>query len=177
MIEHLDGVGDADACLARLAASRGELLSILAVLSDDQFVWRPDQEVWSAGMIAHHIGMVEKGTARIVRMLGVASQRGTQLQVQVPQGRRREDGRMIAPASVTPPADAARRDIMDLLSISRMELLQAIGEHRSDLEGAATMDHPFYGPLTGLGWLRMITVHEEWHVEQLRRVQETAPSH
>ncbi|HVZ39494.1 MAG TPA: DinB family protein [Candidatus Kapabacteria bacterium] len=177
MIDHLDGVGDADVCLARIAASRGELLSILAGLSDGQFHRRPDEEAWSAGMIAHHVGMVEKGTARIVQMLGVASQRGTQLQVQVPQGRRREDGRMIAPASVTPPADAARPEIMEMLSTSRMALLQAIGEHRPDLEGTATMDHPFYGPLTGLGWLRMITVHEEWHVEQLRRVQQTAPSH
>lgn len=169
MIEDLAAVGDADACLAQLDRSRATLVAILGSLDDERLATKAGDGGWSAAQVAEHVAIVERGSARIIRALAAAVERGVPPAIQPPPGVRTADGRMMAPAAAMPGEGLPRAELLAMLAAAREELRAMTAAHAATLDGAMTISHPFYGGLNGLGWLRMAATHERHHVEAMER--------
>lgn len=161
--------GDPDSCLAQLDSSRDRILALVTPLDDTAFFHRPDEETWSVAMVLEHIAMAESSAARTIRALARVANGGSLPAFHVEPGRRRPDGRPIAPDIVTPKGEMSREAVMAKLSDARESLHHQVREGRDLLDHEVTVPHPFFGDLNGLGWLRMAAYHEPSHIDQIDR--------
>jgi hypothetical protein len=168
MYPDLATMGSLDDCLRSLDESRTELRTLLDGLDDAAFARRSGGEEWSAAQIAEHIALAEQSAAKVIRFLRNASDRPLPSRP-VEEGKRREDGRAIAPQMVTPGGELSRAEVLAALDDARDMLVHQTSESRAVIDAGSTFPHPFLGQLTALGWLQMMAWHEPHHIQQLRR--------
>ncbi len=165
--EKLAGNPGVAECLAALEVSRRELLALLDGASDEALARRPAPDEWSAAMTAEHLALVEGSVARAIRYLRSVALRGETRQVTVEPGAMSAAGRPIAPPLVTPKGEMSRQEVLAALDASRAGLLDQVEAGRETIDDPASLPHPFFGPLNGLGWLRMAAFHEPHHMNQI----------
>jgi hypothetical protein len=168
MYPDLATMGDLDACLHSLEGSRAELLGLLDEVDDATFSRQSGNGGWSAAQIAEHIALSERSAAKVIRFLRNAGDRPLPTRP-VEEGKRREDGRAIAPQMVTPQGQLTRAEVLATLDDARGSLVHETTQSRAVIDAAPTFPHPFMGQLTALGWLQMMAWHEPHHIQQLRR--------
>jgi hypothetical protein len=168
MYPDLATMGDLDACLHSLDESRAELRSLLGEIDDAMFTHHSGNGEWSPAQIAEHIALAERSAAKVIRFLRNAGDRPLPTRP-VEEGKRREDGRAIAPQMVTPTGELTRAEVLAALDDARGSLVDESTRSRAVIDAGPTFPHPFMGQLTALGWLQMMAWHEPHHIQQLRR--------
>jgi hypothetical protein len=168
MYSNLASIGDLDACLHSLDQSRVELRTLLDSLDDAAFLHKSDSDTWSPAQIAEHIALAERSAAKVIRFLRNAGNRQIPARP-VEEGRRREDGRAVAPDMVTPTGELSRAEVLAALDDARGSLVRESTQSRAVIDAGPAFPHPFAGQLTALGWLRLMAAHEPHHIKQLRR--------
>lgn len=170
----LASLGDVDECIDRLTRSRQGLLLLLDGVDDDILFRREDPESWSAGMVAEHVARAEHSAGRAIRWLRRRAE-GEDLKAPDPRpGIRRADGRPVSPDLVAPRGGISREELLAMLDSSRRLVIEVVAEGRTLLDAPFTLHHPFFGELTGLGWLRMAAYHEPHHLAQVRSLLRSA---
>lgn len=113
-------------------------------------------------MFLEHVALVEESTSRVMRRLRRIGQ-GEVLPPVSAQPGEMVSGRPQAPEGVRPKGGLSREEVRALLARARATLLA----EAEQLDGANphTFPHPFFGPLTALGWLRAAAYHEAHHLE------------
>ncbi len=160
----LEVYGGLEEVLAHLAQSRKALLELLQRV-DPAWLQRPLRPgAWTPLMVAEHIARVEDSTARVLRRLWRERQGERLPPVPFVPGEFK-DGRPQAPGPVRPQGGMGLGEVLELLARARGFLLEEA--QRLDPHHPATFPHPFFGPLTGLGWLRAAAYHEAHHLKAL----------
>ncbi len=160
--------GGVDECLRHLDESRRELLELLGDVDESTMTHRPDDETWSIAMIAEHIALAEMSAAKVIRLLRRGADAASFAKRPVEPGRRRPDGRAIAPALTEPTGRLGRADVHARLADARGLLLEVVASGEHPIDRDAHFPHPFFGALNGLGWLQMAAYHEHHHLQQIR---------
>lgn len=101
-MEALEPLG-AEECLARLEASRLELLRLLEGMSDERLFRRPGPGRWSPAEVAEHIALVEESAGKVIRRLRKVALGEAEPFPPAPPGQTRPDGRRLAPSAVLNP--------------------------------------------------------------------------
>jgi len=167
-VEALEPLG-AEECLARLEASRLELLRLLEGMSDERLFRRPGPGRWSPAEVAEHIALVEESAGKVIRRLRKVALGEAEPFPPAPPGQTRPDGRRLAPSAVEPKGGLSRPELLAFLRVVRERLVAEVkesGEKR--LAHPPTYGHPFLGELTGLGWLQTLVYHERHHLRQMQ---------
>lgn len=108
-------------------------------------------------MFLEHVALVEESTSRVMRRLRRLGQ-GEVLPPVPAQPGEMVGGRPQAPEGVRPKGGLSREEVRALLEKARATL-SAEAEHLDEAN-----PHPFFGPLTALGWLRAAAYHEAHHL-------------
>ena len=160
----LEDYGTWEEALRRLEESRKALLLRLRG-ADPSWLTTPLREgAWTPLMVAEHVALVEDSTARVLRRLRRVAAGENLPPVPFVPGEFKE-GKPQAPEPVQPKGGLSLEEVLALLERARGFLLEEA--QRADPDNPATFPHPFFGPLTALGWLRAALYHEEHHLKAL----------
>jgi hypothetical protein len=162
--------GDVEQCVERLDGSRRDLLALVDGVGDEILFRQPTSEVWSVGLIAEHIARAEDSAARAIRWLRRRANGEELTPPPARPGTLRSDGRPLAPSLVEPRGGMSREEIVSMLDSSRRFMIEQAIESGPLLDASFTLFHPFFGELTGLGWVRVAAFHEPHHLKQARNV-------
>jgi len=176
MISDLASYGSAEDCLRSLSDSRLTLLTAMESVDDESLYRRAGDDVWSLAMIADHVARSEASGARVIRMLRRVADSAHVRRDAAEVGRRRPDGRAIAPTMTEPDPHATREEVLMSLESARRSLVDFVLSGDYPLERDVTYPHPFFGDLNALGWLCSMAYHERHHLEQFSR-QRATPTH
>jgi hypothetical protein len=161
---NLDACGNKEEVLARLAQSRQALLAHLRGAEPSWLTAPLRPGAWTPLMVAEHVALVEDSTARVLRRLRRVAAGENLPPVPFVPGEFKE-GKPQAPEPVQPKGGLSLEEVLALLERARGFLLEEA--EKADPDNPATFPHPFFGPLTALGWLRAALYHEEHHLRAL----------
>jgi hypothetical protein len=161
---NLDAYGNKEEVLARLAQSRQALLAHLRGAEPSWLTVPLRPGAWTPLMVAEHVALVEDATARVLRRLRRVAAGENLPPVPFVPGEFKE-GKPQAPEPVRPKGGLSLEEVLALLERARGFLLEEA--EKADPDNPATFPHPFFGPLTALGWLRAALYHEEHHLKAL----------
>jgi hypothetical protein len=161
-----------------LQQTRDDLLAALEPATDAQWSFRPGAHRWSIGLIAEHLGLVER------RLFG---------QVELALEREANPGWQAATAGKDTLIDTMLRDrgttrdapklVVPTGTVGRDEALRLFQERRArslsfaktttDPMKAHTLDHhrPAYGTLNAYQWLLYIPLHTQRHIQQIAEIK------
>lgn len=140
--------------LARLLkpedATRRVLIPRLSGLEDSS-------RYWSVAMTLEHLVIVDSAVARVIEALvaGVVPQRETST----------------ADVKPSPTTDITAIDRFETTARGYLARVEAI----PDLRTKVSYRHPWFGPLSGLGWHRMAALHHRIHRKQVERIIRLLP--
>ncbi len=161
---NLEAYGSKEEVLARLFQSREALLARLREAEASWLATPLRPGAWTPLMVAEHVALVEESTARVLRRLRRVAAGENLPPVPFVPGEFKE-GKPQAPEPVQPRGGLSLEEVLALLTKARAFLLEEA--ERADPHNPATFPHPFFGPLTALGWLRAALYHEEHHLKAL----------
>jgi len=160
----LEDYGSWEEALRRLEESRKALLLRLRGAGPDWLSTPLREGAWTPLMVAEHVALVEESTARVLRRLRRVASGESLPPVPFVPGEFKE-GKPQAPEPVRPKGGLSLGEVLALLERTRGLLLEEA--EKADPHNPATFPHPFFGPLTALGWLQAALYHEEHHVKAL----------
>jgi len=152
---------------------RGETLSLLSGLTEEQFSRKAGEE-WSAAQILHHIVMAEIGTSKVIRK-SIKSAAGT-----LPPYPADDSGLEVrklpkpvgayqAPEAVRPEDPPAKDDLLRLARETREQTAASFALLATVDPRAATFLHPLVGDRNLYEWpVVTVLMHERDHQEQIR---------
>ena len=163
---------------------RQQLMAGVENLSQTQFDFRADKEVWSIGEILDHLYLSESGVAKIIKMnVSRAAKSDTVTQesgagdwaTSLDQYKIENATRKLkAMEQIVPRAGLLKNEILDSLSRSRAELVEA-AQSAADYDFAQmNFPHPLLGALNLYQWIRFIGKHELRHLNQIEAVKHDA---
>ncbi|WP_117237697.1 DinB family protein [Thermus sediminis] len=161
---NLEAYGDKEEALAHLAQSRQALLARLRGAEASWLSTPLRPGAWTPLLVAEHVALVEDSTARVLRRLRRLAAGESLPPVPFVPGEFR-DGKPQAPEPVRPKGSLSLEEVLVLLEKARSFLLEEA--RLLDPHNPATFPHPFFGPLTALGWLRAAAYHEAHHLKAL----------
>jgi len=152
---------------------RGETLSVLSGLTEEQFSRKAGEE-WSAAQILHHVLMAETGTSKVIRK-SIKSAAGTLPPYPADDSglavRKLEKplGAYQAPEAVRPEDPPAKDDLLRLARETREQTAASFAMLATVDPRAATFPHPLFGDVNLYEWpFVTVLMHERDHQEQLR---------
>ena len=161
-----------------LEQTRDEFLAAVEMVTEDQWHFRPASGAWSIGLIAEHLGLVERGLfSRVEQALAREANPawetvtgGKDALVRTMLADR--DIRREAPAAVVPTGTIARDEALRRFAERRARSL-AFAETTAEPLRAHTLDHhrPVYGALNAYQWLLYIPLHNQRHIAQIREIK------
>jgi uncharacterized damage-inducible protein DinB len=166
--EILGRFGDTASCLKHLERTRRELVQLIESLSDEQLHKRPGSDIWSPAEVLEHVLLVEESVGKIIRRLRKVALGAAEPFPSLPAGQTRPDGRPLAPPAMQPKGGLSRTELQERLQAVRTRLLDEVAESGERLPNPPTYKHPFFGDLTGLGWLQTVVYHERHHLRQIQ---------
>lgn len=167
--------------LARLAETRAQLVATLEPLSDAQWIWTPDEVVWSAALLAEHLAVVDFGTSRLLterfdtlEEVSYTSEQQAKKDAMIPVAVANRGVKIEAPAFVRPKNRfATRAECMAKLLGARDAIVQAVQTHGDRLR-TRSAPHPALGSLDGLQWALFSAEHGARHMAQFVELRSLA---
>ncbi|MCH7747853.1 MAG: DinB family protein [Acidobacteria bacterium] len=161
-----------------LQQTRDDFLATVTPVTDAQWDFRPGLDRWSIGLIAEHLGLVERGLfGRIERALeGDANpdwQAATAGKDELIEKMLRDRGTpRRAPERVVPIGTVGREEALRIYRERRARSL-AFAETTADPLRTHTVDHhrPVFGTLNGYQWLLYIPLHNQRHIQQIEEIK------
>lgn len=162
--------------LALCESTRGELLSLLAVSTPDQWQARPEPTRWTLAEQVDHLIKSEVGTSKIARRLI----RGDYTHTTRPFGVQIQDsrlavypyGRLDAPA-VLRPTEVSREEAREQLAATHARFVEELRTFDgADADALAAPDPATGEWFTLTGWVRLQALHEAHHIAQIRALLE-----
>jgi hypothetical protein len=169
----------------QLNANTQVVREILAGLSAAHINWRPDEKSWSLGQVVRHLILTEKSYAPNTEAAVKEAAAHTRQKKKVPPVKHTRTGKlaiwslgpkirfkMPAPKAFTPPSDVDENILEDFL-LSQAEL-GALMQRASGLDLSHTKLVSPESKLIRLNLadvFRIHVVHEQRHVEQMKRVR------
>ncbi|MBP2679391.1 MAG: hypothetical protein H6Q82_2456 [Deltaproteobacteria bacterium] len=155
---------------------RGETLSVLSGLTDEEFSRKVGGE-WSAAQILHHILMAEIGVSKVIRKV-IKSAAGSlppyPADDTVLEVRKLEKplASYQAPAAVRPDDPPGKADLLRLARETREQTAASFAMLATVDPRAATFPHPLFGADPNLYEWPVLTVllHEQDHQGQIREL-------
>jgi hypothetical protein len=157
-----------DHCLKHLERSRRELLNFVESLSDQQLTTRPNPEIWSPVEVLEHISLVEESASKVIRRLRKVAKEEAEPFPPSVSGQIRPDGRPMAPPLTQPKGGLTRTEVLERLKTVRERVIAEVAQSGELLPNPPRYGHPFFGELTGLGWLQTLVYHERHHLKQIQ---------
>jgi len=157
---------------------RGETLSALSGLTDEEFSRKVGEE-WSAAQLLHHILMAETGMSKVIRKM-IRSAAGSlppyPVDDSVLQVRKLEKplSAYQAPAAVRPENPPGKTDLLRLARETREQTASSLAVLATVDPRAATFPHPLFAADPDLYEWPVLTVllHEQAHQAQIRELIE-----
>ena len=134
---------------------RATLLALVDGVSEEQAAFRPAPDQWSVADVLRHVIAAEEGVARIVESLACGV---------VPEGQR-------ALGSHIPDEAQPLAALIERLRATRADLLTRVRGWPASPDLAATLEHPFFGPLNCKGWVAFQRLHDADHIVQLEQIK------
>ena len=163
------------ALFREMEAVRGETLSALAGLTEEEFSRKAGEE-WSAAQLLHHILMAEIGTSKVIRK-SIKSATGTLPPYPADDSglavRKLEKplGAYQAPEAVRPEDPPGKGDLLRLARETREQTAASIAMLATVDPRAATFPHPLFGDLNLYEWpVVTVMLHERDHQAQIRKL-------
>ena len=162
-----------DAIHKHLEESRKHLLNVIALLSTEEFNFKPVTMEWSIAQVCHHLFLTERATTKAI-MWGLKEDKSTtqerkNMSILLDRSIKRK-----APSMVEPDVKAFNvLEINNLLNDSREKLLAFLGtiENPSILK-EKSVNHPALGDFPLDQWIEQIYLHEQRHTEQIKDIKE-----
>ena len=160
-----------------LQQTRDDFLATVGPVTDAQWDFRPGPDRWSIGLIAEHLGLVERGLfSRVERALegdanpdwqSVTEKNGLIEQLLHDRGTPRD-----APERVVPTGTLGREEALRVYRERRGRSL-AFAETTGDQLKTHTLDHhrPVFGTLNAYQWLLYIPWHNQRHIRQIEEIK------
>ena len=163
------------ALFREMEAVRGETLSALAGLTEEEFSRKAGEE-WSAAQLLHHILMAEIGTSKVIRK-SIKSAAGTLPPYPADDSglavRKLEKplGAYQAPEAVRPEDPPGRDELLRLARETREQTAASIAMLATVDPRAATFPHPLFGDLNLYEWPAVnVLMHERGHQAHIRKL-------
>ena len=166
-----------------LQQTRDDFLATVEPVTDAQWDFRPGLDRWSIGLIAEHLGLVERRLfGCIERALeenanpdwhsATAGKHGLIEKMLRDRGMPRD-----APKRVVPTGTVGRKEALRVYRERRARSV-AFAETTADPLKAHTLDHhrPVFGTLNAYQWLLYIPLHNQRHIQQIEEIT-TAPGY
>ena len=161
-----------------LQQTRDDFLAAVEPVTDAEWGFRPGPDRWSIGLIAEHLGLVERGLfGRVERALeadanpdwqsATAGKDGLIEKMLRDRGTPRD-----APERVVPTGTVGREEALRVYRERRARSL-AFAETTADPLKAHTLDHhrPVFGTLNAYQWLLYIPLHNQRHIQQIEEIK------
>ena len=161
-----------------LQQTRDDFLATVEPVSDAQWDFRQGPDRWSIGLIAEHLGLVERGLFdRVERALDMEANPDWQSATTGKDGliekmlRDRGTPRD-APERVVPTGRVGREEALRGYRERRARSL-SFAEMTPDPLRAHTLDHhrPVFGTLNAYQWLLYIPLHNQRHIHQIVEIK------
>ena len=161
-----------------LQQTRDDFLAAVEPVTDAEWGFRPGPDRWSIGLIAEHLGLVERGLfGRVERALEADANPDWQSATAGKDGliekmlRDRGTPRN-APERVVPTGTVGREEALRVYRERRARSL-AFAETTADSLKAHTLDHhrPVFGTLNAYQWLLYIPLHNQRHIQQIEEIK------
>ena len=161
-----------------LSRTRDLLLSEIADLRPDQWIFRPDQETWSIAECADHIATIEKRVFSMVskRMQTDPAdpQRAAEVQKKTPwileAVPSRHERVKVPPGIENTSRSDSPQEFAQLFGERRGELLKYVSETDHSMHDRVA-PHMIFKDLDGCQWLLMISLHSQRHAAQIAEVK------
>ena len=161
-----------------LQQTRDDFLAAVESVTDAQWDFRPGPDRWSIGLIAEHLGLVERRLfGQVERALEGDADPGWR---STTAGKNELIETMLAdrgtpwdaPEQVVPTGTAGRREAIRIYRERRARSL-AFAETTADPLNAHTLDHhrPVFGTLNAYQWLVYIPLHNQRHIQQIEEIK------
>ena len=160
-----------------LRQTRDDFLVTAGSVTDIQWNFRPGRDRWSIGLIAEHLGLVERGLfSRVEHALEGAVNPGwesvLEKNVLIEQMLQDRGTPRDAPERVVPTGTVGREEVLVIFREHRVRSL-AFAETTAAQLKTHTLDHhrPVFGTLNAFQWLLYIPLHNQRHIEQIVEIQ------
>ncbi len=161
-----------------LSQTRDLLLSEIADLRPDQWIFRPEEETWSISECADHIASIERRVFSMVSkhmqsatpdlQRAAEVQKKTQWILEAVPSRH---ARVKVPAGIENTSHSATpQEFVDLFQERRAALLKYVSETEDPMHDRVA-PHMIFKDLDGCQWLLMISLHSERHAAQIAEVK------
>ncbi len=164
--------------LVRLDAARTQLVAAFSPLSDAQWSWAPDDVIWSAALIAEHLAVIDRGTARLItdkfETLTPASYTAEQRakkDAMIPVAVANRGVKIEAPASVRPKNRFATREECMASLLGARDAIAVAVRTAGDTLRTRSFNHPVLGDLDGLQWAVFSAEHGARHMAQVAELR------
>ena len=161
-----------------LQQTRDDFFAAVEPVTDSQWAFRPGSDRWSIGLIAEHLGLVERRLfGQVERALeeeanpdwqtATAGKEGLIETMLLDRGTPRD-----APKTVVPTGTMERDAALRIYRERRARSL-AFAETTAEPLKAHTRDHhrPVLGTLNAYQWLLYIPLHNQRHIQQIEEIK------
>ena len=163
------------ALFGEMETVRGETLSALSGLTDEQFSRRAGEE-WSAAQILHHILMAETGTSKVIRRSikappGPLPAYPADDSVLSVRKLPKPVGAYSAPEIIRPADPPGKEELFRLGRETREQTAASFALLAAVDPRAATFPHPLFGEIDLYEWpVVTVLMHERDHQDQIRKL-------
>lgn len=154
-----------------LEVIRNNLLNEINLLSYEEFNYIPEVNSWSIAQVCDHLALTEKTFAKAIAYgIKKSDLRSDPKNIDNILDR---SFKLVAPDIVKPPLEPIEASqIIDQLSQSR-DILNSVLNTVEDASVLAdkSVKHPFYGDLPLIQWIKLVYLHEQRHIEQIKEIK------
>lgn len=171
-------MSERESLVEHLTASRDRVLCAISGLTEDQWRFRPEPDLWSIAQCSEHVALTERTILKMISedLAGITADPATLAKVEgkeelirkaVPNRSRRVKTPTTA---VDPCGTLSRQEVVQLLSETRQRTLAYVGTTEDDLHSRVA-PHFILRELDGHQWMVMISLHTERHAAQIDEVK------
>jgi uncharacterized damage-inducible protein DinB len=145
----------------KLASTRGEILQTIVGLDEGVLTWQPGDGRWSIKETLAHLASAEGSHRQVAQAIAVGQT------VDVPEF----DLDAWNAAHVAERSQRSTDEILEEMSAERQRTLSALQDLEDEALGRQGL-HPVLGETTVLKVLRIIPIHERWHLKDIQQLLE-----
>lgn len=157
-----------------------ELTSAVSGLSPQQWAWHPEGK-WSAAEVVEHLFLTYTGTIKGFERMAEAGRPSV-----TPPTWRQRLGKMVVVGFGHMPGGREAPRMARPRGLPPEKVLAEVGAKIAEMDDCITLqerkfgkstqllDHVILGPLTGAQWRKFHLVHGRHHIQQIRRLRESA---
>lgn len=155
-----------------LLETRNRLMNEIALLSDEEFNKRYDNNQWSVAQVCHHLVLTEKSFTKAIAygLKKIDSNKADRKNISLIMDRTRK---IEAPDIVKPNSKPMNIQlIIDLFKDSRKNLLDILCTVKDkSILAERAVKHPAFGELPLIQWIELLYLHEQRHIEQIKDIK------